>query len=237
MLPTRVVRKSLHNELVEILREMIIEGSIATGRRIPELDLCEQLGISRTPLREALKVLASEGLVELMPNRGAMVVELDVADVEEIFPVVGVLESLAGELVCARASDADIAGLEQLHAEMAARFAASDMSGYLKASQAFHDAILDNSGNTALVASYRNQTQRLRRVTSATPMSQARWEASMREHDGILAALKARDASLLGDLLRQHLEGRGRAVIAALRERATEKGAEKRDTTSALARH
>lgn len=237
MLPTRVVRKSLHNELVETLREMIIEGAIATGRRIPELDLCEQLGISRTPLREALKVLANEGLVDLMPNRGAMVVELDVEDVEEIFPVIGVLESLAGELVCARASDSDLAGLEKLHDEMAAHFAAEDMDAFLAASQAFHDAILESSGNTALISSYRNQTQRLRRVTNAARMSPERWKSSMQEHDGILAALKARNAPLLGDLLRQHLEARGRAVAEVLRARATENGANKGTRTSVLAGH
>ncbi|KKB11268.1 hypothetical protein VE25_13170 [Devosia geojensis] len=220
MLPTRMVRKSLHNELVEILREMIIEGAIATGRRIPELELCEQLGVSRTPLREALKVLANEGLVELTPNRGATVVELKIEDIEEIFPVIGALESLAGELVCARASDDAITTIEGLHAEMAAHFQAADLPNYLKASQTFHDTILESSGNTALIASYRNLTQRLRRATNSAHMTRERWEESMREHEKILAALKQRNAPLLGELLRQHLESRGQSVIEVLRRRA-----------------
>ena len=90
----------LYGEAVASLRKMIIEGEYPTGERLPEKTLCEQFGISRTPLREAMRVLATEGLVILTPNRGAKVSEVTVRDVDEMFPIMGMLEALAGELAC-----------------------------------------------------------------------------------------------------------------------------------------
>ena len=110
--------QSLHDEILIRLRDHIVEGNIPDGGRIPERQLCEMLGISRTPLREALKVLASEGLVELLPNRGARVRQLSEHDLNELFDVMGGLEGLAGRLACENITDAGIAEIERLHYEM-----------------------------------------------------------------------------------------------------------------------
>ena len=91
--------------MVERVRDLVLEGELAPGSRVPEKLLCEQFGISRTPLREALKVLASEGLLELLPNRGAVVTRLTARDVDEMFEVMGALEALSGELACGRMDD------------------------------------------------------------------------------------------------------------------------------------
>src|SRR5579859_6019449 len=109
---------SLHDEILSRLRDHIVEGNIPDGGRVPERQLCEMLGISRTPLREALKVLAAEGLIELLPNRGARVRQLSERDLAELFDVMGGLEALAGRLACETISDAEIAEIERLHYEM-----------------------------------------------------------------------------------------------------------------------
>src|SRR6516225_3036125 len=108
---------SLHDEILNRLRDHIVEGNIPDGGRIPERQLCELLGISRTPLREALKVLAAEGLIELLPNRGARVKQLSERDLAELFDVMAGLESLAGRLACEAITDDEIAEIERLHYE------------------------------------------------------------------------------------------------------------------------
>src|SRR5262245_43278775 len=110
--------QSLHDEILSKLRDHIVEGNIPDGGRVPERQLCEMFGISRTPLREALKVLAAEGLVELLPNRGARVRALSEQDLGELFDVMGGLEGLAGRLACENITDGEIAEIERLHYEM-----------------------------------------------------------------------------------------------------------------------
>src|SRR5437868_322941 len=113
-----ITRRSLHGELVERLRSLITNGVLSPGEKIQEPVLCERFGVSRTPLREALKVLASEGLVTLQPNRGAVVTALTVAELEEVFPVMGALESLSGEIACKHITDAEVARVAQIHKAM-----------------------------------------------------------------------------------------------------------------------
>jgi DNA-binding GntR family transcriptional regulator len=115
-----ISRQALHEAVANRLRDMIVEDQLKPGARLNERALCEQLGISRTPLREALRVLATEGLISLLPNRGAQVVTLSPEDVRDTFDVMGALEGLSGELACRHVTDADIAALRTLHAEMVA---------------------------------------------------------------------------------------------------------------------
>src|SRR3984893_7477656 len=127
--------QSLHDEILTRLRDHIVEGNIPDGGRVPERQLCEMLGISRTPLREALKVLASEGLVELLPNRGARVRQLSEHDLCELFDVMGGLEGLAGRLACENITDTEIAEIERLHYEMYGFYLHRDMHGYFRVNQ------------------------------------------------------------------------------------------------------
>ena len=142
---------SLHDEILTRLRDHIVEGNIPDGGRVPERQLCEMLGISRTPLREALKVLASEGLVELLPNRGARVRQLSEHDLGELFDVMGGLEGLAGRLACENITDAEIAEIERLHYEMYGFYLHRDMHGYFRVNQLIHQKIVEASRNTVLL--------------------------------------------------------------------------------------
>src|SRR6204780_61196 len=146
--------QSLHDEILARLRDHIVEGNIPDGGRVPERQLCEMLGISRTPLREALKGLAAEGLVELLPNRGARVRRLSEQDLGELFDVMGGLEGLAGRLACERITDEEIAEIERLPYEMYGFYLHRDMHGYFNANQSIHQKIVEALRNEMLKSAY-----------------------------------------------------------------------------------
>ena len=207
---------SLHFRVADILRDKITYGELAPGMRLTERVLCEELNVSRTPLREALKTLASEGLVELLQNRGAMVTPMTLADTAQTFEVLAVLEGLSGELACARADDGAIKGLRQLHERMRACHDASDREGYFELNQAIHGQLFKLSGNPVLVATHDKLNLRLRRARYFANVSQSRWDSAMVEHEQIINALEARNGKRLRALLEEHIHNKCDAVIAAL---------------------
>jgi DNA-binding GntR family transcriptional regulator len=200
-----IARRALHDEVVQRIRGLIVQGELAPGERVPERELCERFGISRTPFREALKVLASEGLVDLQHQRGAVVSTITTHDVDDMFQVMGVLEALAGELACARASDAEISAIEDFHREMLACYREHDLNGYFQYNQRIHEAIMQAAGNPVLGNLYGTLSVRIRRARYMANLSKARWDQAVAEHEEILAALKSRDDKRLGQLLRDHL--------------------------------
>ncbi len=195
----------LHEAALERLRERIVRGDLAPAAKLNERVLCAQLGISRTPLREALKVLASEGLVKLLPNRGAVVSPIDPQRVREIFAVLGALEALAGELACRNAAEADIAEIRALHYQMVAHYARGELAEYFRFNQQIHIRLAEVGGNAALAATYRLLNAQVRRARYFANLSGERWAQAVREHEAILEALAARDAPRLTVLLREHL--------------------------------
>ncbi|HEV7610707.1 MAG TPA: GntR family transcriptional regulator, partial [Steroidobacteraceae bacterium] len=207
--------QSLHDGILIRLRDHIVEGNIRDGDRIPERQLCEMLGISRTPLREALKVLAAEGLVELLPNRGARVRQLSERDLGDLFDIMGGLEGLAGRLACENISDAEIAEIERLHYEMYGFYLHRDMHGYFRVNQLIHQKIVEASRNTTLLNSYANFAGRIRRVRYSANFARKRdrWAEAMREHEAILDALRRRAGSELSDILFKHLRNKRTAAV------------------------
>ena len=212
-----IVRRPLHEEAAERLRDLIIQGRLVAGTRLNERLLSAQLGVSRTPLREAFKVLATEGMVELLPNRGAIVSQMDPVRLAEFLAVIGALEALAGELACLNATDAQINEIRALHFEMLACHARGDLAGYFKFNQAIHLKIVKYSGNAVLLNAYRQMNGNVRRARYMANLSQERWDAAVREHDAILAALSARDVKHIRALLSDHLAHKLSSVLAELR--------------------
>lgn len=212
-----IARASLHDEVVARLRDMIVEGELAPGTRVPERALCEQLGVSRTPLREALKVLASEGLLELLPNRGAVVSRLTEADLDELFPVMGALEALAGELACARITDEEIAEIRALHYQMVLHYTRHERSPYFQLNQAIHERVMAAARNETLTRMYRGLAGRVRRARYVANMSKPRWEQAVAEHEAILDALGQRDGPRLARILKLHLQNKCETVKDSLR--------------------
>jgi DNA-binding GntR family transcriptional regulator len=209
-------RASLHDELVARLRDMIVEGELAPGARVPERMLSERFGVSRTPLREALKVLASEGLIELLPYRGATVSRLTLHDIEEMFPVMGALEALAGELACANVTEIELAEIRALHYAMMLSYRRGDLSSYFRDNQAIHEKILEAARNPTLSALHRSLAGRIRRARYMANMSKARWDKAVAEHELILEALEAHDGARLAKLLKQHLANKCETVKDSL---------------------
>ena len=209
----------LHEDVAERLRELIMHGELAPGAKLNERVLCEQLGISRTPLREAFKSLASEGLVELLPNRGAIVAPLDPARLQQIFAVLEALEGLAGELACRNASERQLREIRALHFEMLAHHARHELDAYFRCNQEIHIRIVEASGNEPLAQIYRSLNANARRARYMANLSQERWDQAVAEHNEILDALTARDAARLQRLLREHLEHKLVLVMEALATR------------------
>ncbi|AZO76513.1 MULTISPECIES: GntR family transcriptional regulator [unclassified Bosea (in: a-proteobacteria)] len=208
---------SLHEGLLVALRDFIVEGNLADGARVPERALCERFNISRTPLREALKVLAAEGLIELLPNRGARVRQLSPEDIRELFDVMGGLEALAGRLACERISEAEFTEIEQVHHEMYRFYLRRDMHGYFHCNQAIHQLIVAAAGNATLAATYAGLAGRIRRVRYSANLAKDRdrWGEAMREHEAILDALRRRAGSELSDILFVHLRNKQKAAQAS----------------------
>jgi len=210
-------RPSLHREVVARIREMIFEGNLAVGERVPEKALCQRLAISRTPLREALKVLASEGLIELLPNRGARVARLTAEAVDEMFPVMGALEAVAGELACARITDVEIDEMRALHYQMAIHHKRGELKEYFAFNQRIHRKILEAAGNPTLAAIYGVLLGRIRMARYMANLLWERWDEAMAEHEQILDALAKRDGVRLSKVLRQHLENTCKTVKEVIR--------------------
>ncbi len=193
--PLIVKSPPLHEQVVASLRDMIVEGSLAPGERVPEQKLCLLFGISRTPLREALKVLAQEDFVRLEPNRGAIVTDLATDQVDAKFEVLAALESTAAAWAAARATDAELASLAAIHRRMLEEFARSDVPHYFRSNMEFHQAIVDACHNEVLRGMHGHLLMHLRRARyrnlSGLPNELRR--TFTRDHGQIVAAMNARD--------------------------------------------
>lgn len=212
-----ISRLALHDQVAARLRTMLVEGHIAPGAKLNERELCEQLRVSRTPLREAIKLLAAEGLVDLLPNRGAVAVKLTEADVLNTFEVLAGLEGMSGELAAQRVSDAELAELRALHYEMLACHARRDLSGYYRLNAAIHTGINQAARNPVLASTYRAINARVQSLRFRTNQDDAKWKAAVREHEQMIEALQARDGPALRQVLTTHLQRKRDAVLELLR--------------------
>ena len=212
----RIQRRSLHDEVVERLRSMIVEGELPAGQRIPERVLCERFGISRTPLREALKVLATEGLIDLLPNRGALVSRISAEGLQEAFEVMGALEALAGELACSRIGEGELAAIRDRHERMVLCYREGRLNDYFALNQAIHEALLAAADNRVLEAHYGRLRGQVARARFAANLSDARWREAVAEHEEMLEALEARDGDRLGRILKRHLRNKYETVLEVI---------------------
>lgn len=214
-------RPSLHEETVTVVRNLILEGKIEPGTRIAEALLCQRLGISRTPLREALKVLASEELVELLPNRGAVVARIGADDTAELFDVLEALETKAAALAAERAGEADFNLMQSLHAQMLEHHAAGRRATYYEANQRVHRLLIECARNRALASTHLMISRKIARARYAVTFTQSGWDESVAEHQRIADAFLRRDTATLDDAVREHTRRTAARVLAVLRESET----------------
>jgi len=216
-----IKRPSLHDELTDRLRTMIVEGVLTSGEKVPEKALCEKLGVSRTPMREALKVLAAESLLTLEPNRGARVRAITIEDLEEVFPLMGAFEALAGELACKNITKAQLTEIKKAHKQMIKHFHDVDLPEYFRYNQRIHEVIMEAAANPTLTSMYQSLAVRVRRARYLANMSSERWQQAVDEHEEIIKALEKQDGHLLGSILKRHLMNKFETVRHWLEEQKT----------------
>ncbi|MGA7802456.1 MAG: GntR family transcriptional regulator [Gammaproteobacteria bacterium] len=200
-----IKRRALYQQVADRLRKRIYDGGLDPGEPIDEKALCASFGISRTPLREALKVLHSEGLVELVPSRGCFVKHVDFDELRELFVVMAALEGLCAREAVQHSDEVDLQRLEALHARLEENAAAGDIDGYYEDNFRFHQALQELSGNRWLqrVAADLRKILRLARHTQLTV--EGRLQGSLEEHRRIMEAFRRRDPDAVEQCMKQHL--------------------------------
>lgn len=215
-LPLRVARTSLHQQVADRIRVMILNHQLKPGDKIDESALCQQFDVSRTPLREALKVLSNEGLIELLNHRGARVALTRPEEVRQLFPIIGALEALAGELACANVTENDVSYLQSLHDDMVECFRQKDQAGYAELNREIHLGLFQLADNPALTALYQQLTTRTHAVRHVARKSQTDWQAAIDDHEMMLIALRHRDGEALARIMRRHLQDKAEVVLSFL---------------------
>jgi DNA-binding GntR family transcriptional regulator len=213
-----ISRRYLHDEVAERLRELIRSGELEPKSRVNELELAERFGISRTPLREAIKILATEGLLELLPNRGARVVSITNQEIDEMIEVVAGLEATAADLACQRITDEEVAAIETLHRRMVKAWKQKDNSGYFTLNREIHEAIMAASRNVTLQGIYGNLSGRIQRTRYSAHKTGEQWRKAVEEHEQMIKCLEARDGEKLARIMREHIRGKKPVILAAYGE-------------------
>jgi DNA-binding GntR family transcriptional regulator len=205
---------SLHDGVAARLRAMVFERQLAPGQWVDEKSLAQAWQISRTPLREALKVLAAEGLVELVPQRGCRVVQLTDADAEQLFPVMALLEGRCAHEAALRASDAELAELQRLHADLEHCAAAHDVDGYYRANHVFHSRVQALAANRWLDRATGDLRRFMRLLRGRQLNLPGRDERSINEHRVLIDAFMQRDAARAERAMHDHLMAQLQALLA-----------------------
>ena len=213
---------SLHIQAANQLRKMLIEGQFTSGAKLNERELALALNVSRTPLREAIKMLAVEGLVELLPKRGAIVPLFKLEDVQHTFEVIAALEGQSGELAAQRATDAEINEIRALHLEMSACHLRKDLFNYYRLNAQVHSAFNTAARNPVLTDVYKKINARLQTLRFRSNLNEQKWALALQEHAQMVDALAARDAAGLRQLMVMHLNNKRDTVLEQLAQRASD---------------
>jgi DNA-binding GntR family transcriptional regulator len=214
--------QNLHEAIFQKLRLLLVEGKIAPGSKLNERELAESLHVSRTPIREAIRRLAADGLVELIANRGAIAVQLSLADVIHTFDVIADLEGFSGELAAKNISDAALSELEALQYEMMASYARRDLSTYYKLNLRIHHLINQAANNPVLTKLFSQVNARIEALRFRSNQDGVKWEKAVEEHQEMLDALKARDPARMRKIMMTHVQNKRDVVIQLLKAETPE---------------
>jgi len=219
----RIAPTALYQEVAERLRQRIFAHELTPGTWIDEQKLAEQYGISRTPLREALKVLASEGLVQLKPRRGCYVTEISRQDLDDIFPLIAMLEGRCAAEAVSRATPADISELRAIHNRLEAAARDGRIDAFFEANQEFHRQIQALAGNRWLLTVIQDLRKVLKLSRLHSLSLEGRLQQSLDEHRLIMAALEAGEGARAEKTMHDHLLS-GREALAKMLDGTVAKG-------------
>lgn len=214
----------LFGSTTEAIRQLIIDGLLPAGQRVRERDICEQLKVSRTPVREAIKTLTQEGLLRSLPNRSAVVSEMDLDEIRSLSVVVAAIERLAAELAASAASEDDLKEIGAALRQMVERHHRGELREYFRFNKAFHRKIVESTRNAVLLWVWDLLSTRVDRARFASNLQPSRWPNAVKEHRGILDALMARDGPRAAALMEVHVHNGLSRVIAALEAEARSQG-------------
>ena len=211
---------NLHEATFQKLRSLLVEGLIPPGSKLNERELAESLHVSRTPIREAIKRLAADGLVELIANRGAIAIELSHADVINTFDVIAQLEGYSGELAAQRISITALSELEALQYEMMASYARRDLSSYYQLNLRIHQLISQAANNSVLTQLFSQANARIEALRFRSNQNGVKWERAVEEHQEMIDALKARDSERMRKVMILHVMNKRDVVLELLKTEA-----------------
>ncbi|MCA3633077.1 MAG: GntR family transcriptional regulator [Methylobacterium sp.] len=207
-------RRYLHDEVAERIRDLIRAGELEPNSRVNELELAERFGISRTPLREAIKILATEGLLELLPNRGARVPAVNEAEIDEMLEVIAGLEANAARLLAKRITDSEIADIAQMHEAMLEAYEKRDEARYFTLNRQIHEAMMRAAKNATLAQLYAGLSSRIQRFRYAAHKTPEQWQRAIDEHEEMLRLMIERDGEKLAALMERHILGKKEPIAA-----------------------
>jgi len=205
-------KATYHVQIADMLRDMIMTGKLKEGDKVNEGKLCETTGISKTPMREALRVLSVEGLIRLVPNRGAFVTKPEFEEIVEMFDVMSLLEGFCAREACEKMTSKNFSRLEKLHAKLEANFERHDQEEYIRINNQYHSLVQEIAGNRTLnqiVDGLRKKILLYRFQSLNLP---ARFASSIREHRDLLEAFRQRNHSRAEALMREHLQNQAQAL-------------------------
>jgi DNA-binding GntR family transcriptional regulator len=209
----RIDVRALHRDVAAKLREMIRKGVLVRGQRIVEADICEQIGVSRTPLREALRMLESEGLVELFPHKGVFIRQPSMNEIQEMFEVMGVLEGTCARLTAEKMTTAGWKKIERLHQKLETHYAEGDREKYISVNNVFHALIQELAGNRVLDEVVAKLREKVALYRHQQIYEDRRFDESIREHRKILEAFRRGDPDEAEKRMKRHLDRQCRALI------------------------
>lgn len=213
--PTHMInRRYLHDEAATRLREMISSGALKPGDKVNESELADAFGISRTPVREAIKMLAAEDLLEILPNYGPRVRLINAAELRNMLEVIAVLEATAGEQACETITEAEVDAIEALHDAMIADWSNGNFPNYFIRNRQIHDAIVAASRNETLQRLYVSLSGRIQVARYSSEKTPDQWQKVLHEHVEMVRCLRARDGAALFALLREHVRSQEKVIAA-----------------------
>ena len=201
-----IEKKTLHEEIANNLRELIMSGELQEGDKIKEDELCSSMGISKTPLREALRVLSVEGLIKLVPNRGSFVSTPTFEEIREMFDVMSVLEGICARAAAEKMSAKDLAALEKLHDRLENNFKRRAQREYIRINNQFYAFVQELAGNRTLNQIVNGLRQKILLYRYQSLNLPERFEQSIQEHRDLIEAFRKKDPKKVETLMRRHLK-------------------------------
>lgn len=209
----KIETRTLHQEVVDQVREMIRRGQLVKGQKIDEKFLCESMGVSRTPVRESLRILHSQGLIDLIPHKGAFVREPPIEEIRDMFEVMSLLEGMCARVDTQKMNEKDLKKIEALHQRLEGHYRNLDHEAYLDTNNVLHTFIQELSGNKTLNEVIAGLRQKILLYRQKQLYHKNRFEQSIQEHRDILEAFRKKDAALAEAAMKRHLMKQCEALV------------------------